>query len=356
MPTGALAALLRFQLYVLHPVTPLSSVLIVDDEPAVRDLMARWVGSLGLNARTAGDAEEALALLGAEPSDLAVIDIMMPGRDGLWLAGELRRHHPHTAVVLATAYTSLLGDERVPVADLLVKPFARGRFELAVDRGRQWRKETIEDRAWHARLSIELRERTEYICAEVEREGNASGAEQDLLIAMAATRTPSTSAHAERVTRYALSVARELGLENGDVRVLEDAAMLHDIGKLTIPESLLSKPSRLSPGEQAIVRQHVETGAEILASTRSLHHLAGIVVASHEWFGGGGYPRGLAGDAIPRAARIIALVDSYDAMTQPRQYRGSLDSSEAVSELLRCSGSQFDPGLVGAFLAVLGRH
>jgi putative nucleotidyltransferase with HDIG domain len=163
-------------------------------------------------------------------------------------------------------------------------------------------------------------------------------------------------AQAERVTRYAVAVARELELDEGDVRLLEAAALLHDIGKLTIPESLLDKPSRLSPGEQAIVRQHVETGAEILASTRSLHHLANIVAASHEWFSGGGYPRHLAGDAIPMAARIIAVADSYDAMTQQRGYRGSLDSSEAVSELLRCSGSQFDPALVAAFLAVLGRH
>jgi putative two-component system response regulator len=336
--------------------TPLTSVLIVDDEPAVRDIMARWAGSLGLNARTAGDAEEALALLKAEPSDLAVIDIMMPGRDGLWLANELQRDHPQTAVVLATAYTSLLQGDRAPVADLLVKPFARGRFELAVDRGRRWRKDTLEDLAWHARLLRELRDCVEQICTDVARHAIGGATETDILLAMALMRTPETMAHSERVTRYAMSVARELGLAGDDLQRLEGAARLHDMGKLAIPESLLTKPSALSPGEQAIVRRHVDTGAEILASTRSLHDLASIVVASHEWFGGGGYPRQLAGDAIPLAARIIAVVDAYDAMTQTRQYRGRVDSADAVCELLRCSGNQFDPAVVNAFLAVLGTH
>src|SRR5437762_14107419 len=119
-----------------------TSVLIVDDEPAVRDIMARWATSLGLTATTAANADEALATLRTQPCELAVIDIRMPGRDGLWLADELRREHPRTAVVIAMAFTSLFDAGRaVPlVADLLVKPFARDRFAMAVELGRQWRK------------------------------------------------------------------------------------------------------------------------------------------------------------------------------------------------------------------------
>jgi putative nucleotidyltransferase with HDIG domain len=240
------------------PLTPLTSVLIVDDEPAVRDIMARWA--------------------------------------------------------------------------------------------------TLDDLAWHARLLRELRDCVEHICAEVGRHAIGGATEDDILTAMARMRTPETMAHGERVARYAMSAARELGLGDDDLRLLEAAARLHDIGKLAIPESLLSKPSVLSPGEEAIVRRHVNTGAEILASSRSLHHLASIVVASHEWFSGGGYPRCLAGDATPLAARIIAVADAYDVMTHTRPYRGRLDSADAISELLRCSGSQFDPAVVDAFLAVLGRR
>jgi len=333
-----------------------TSVLIVDDEPAVRNLMARWAVSLGLNAKTACDAEEALSLLSAERCDLAVIDVMMPGHDGLWLAGELRRQHPHTAVVLATAYTSLLGSERAPVADLLVKPFARDRFELAVDRGGRWRKDALDDLAWHARLMDEMRENIESVCADMPRRAADGATENEILTAIAHARTPDTMAHSERVGRYAISVARELGLDAADMPALEDAARMHDIGKLAIPESLLNKPTRLSPGEQAIVRRHVDTGAEILASTHSLHHIADVVLTTHEWFGGGGYPRQLQGDAIPLTARIIAVADAYDVMTQGRRYCGGLTSADAVSELLRCTPSQFDPEIVAAFLAVLSRH
>ena len=125
----------------------MTSVLIVDDEPAVRDIMARWVTALGLEPRTAANADEALATLRTHHYDLAVIDIMMPGHDGLWLATQLQRDHPHTAVVIATAYSDLLEGDAPdrPIADVLVKPFQRERFALAVDRGRQWRKEALEE-------------------------------------------------------------------------------------------------------------------------------------------------------------------------------------------------------------------
>jgi len=147
---------------------PLASVLIVDDEPAVRDLISRWVSALGLRPQTAATADEALATLRTQHYDLAVIDVLMPGHDGLWLAAEVQRAHPHTAVVIATAYTELLGDttEQGPIADFLIKPFQRERFALAVDRGRQWRKEALEEVHWHAVLSIELRDRAAAAVAE----------------------------------------------------------------------------------------------------------------------------------------------------------------------------------------------
>jgi HD-GYP domain-containing protein (c-di-GMP phosphodiesterase class II) len=133
-------------------------------------------------------------------------------------------------------------------------------------------------------------------------------------------------------------------------------ARFHDIGKLAIPHALLTKPSPLTEGEKAIMREHVEVGAEILQSTQTLADAAPIVGASHQWFSGAGYPWKLAGDEIPLASRIISVVDAYDAMTQHRAYRVNVDSSDAIAELLRCCPAQFDPEVVAAFLAVLGRH
>jgi putative two-component system response regulator len=336
----------------------LSSVLIVDDEPGVRDVMARWASSLSLDTKTAGSADEALETLRSEPCDLAFIDVMMPGRDGLWLANELKREHPQTALVLATGHASRVDGEPSAraIADLLIKPFARDRFLMAVDRGRQWRKETLEELRWNSALAAELQSGIEKVAVALEERFKNGENEEEALLAMADERTGETMAHAERVLGYALSVARVLGIDPAAMPLLEGAARFHDVGKMAIPDCLLNKPSPLTQGEQAIMRRHVDAGADILASTRALRDLAPLVLATHEWFGGGGYPRNLQGDSIPLASRIIAVVDAYDAMTQDRHYRTRLGPAESIAELLRCSGSQFDPGVVGAFLTVLGIH
>jgi putative two-component system response regulator len=338
--------------------TPITSVLIVDDEPAVRDLMSRWVSSLGLRAQTAGNADEALASLRRQHCDLAVIDVMMPGHDGLWLAGEMQREHPHTAVIVATAYTELLdeGTPHPPIADFLIKPFQRDRFTLAVDRGRQWRKLALEDLHWHAVLAIELRDRAAQILHSVGRRVDDGLSEHDALAGLMVERMPDVAAHSERVARYARSVARELDAEQALGTHLDAAARFHDVGKMAMPEALLCKPSALTVGEMAIMRQHVDIGAEMLDATPSLAFAAASVRASHEWFGGGGYPKQISGLAIPFVSRIIAVADAYDAMTQDRAYRIHLESSDALAEIVRCTPAQFDPEIVAAFVAVLGRH
>jgi len=336
----------------------LASVLIVDDEPAVRELMARWVASLGMRPHTVGSADEALETLRRAHFDLAVIDVMMPGHDGIWLASQMRRDHPHTAVVISTAYAEALTSADAPqpaVADFLIKPFQRDRFALAVDRGRQWRRHALEDVEWHARLSHEMQQRCDDLCGYVRHRADQGSSERSVFIELVTECLADTLAHSERVARYAQSVARQMNAPQfGDA--LEAAALFHDIGKIAIPAALLTKPSPLTSGEMAIMRRHADIGAEMLDRTRTLRDAAPIVLASHEWFGGAGYPRRLAGSAIPLASRIIAVVDAYDAMTQDRAYRVRLDSTDAVAELLRCSPSQFDPEVVAAFLAVLGRH
>jgi putative nucleotidyltransferase with HDIG domain len=337
----------------------LASVLIVDDEPAVRELMARWVASLGMRPHTVGSADEALETLRRAHYDLAVIDVMMPGRDGLWLATQMRRDHPHTAVIISTGYAEALSSAAAPeptVADFLIKPFQRDRFALAVDRGRLWRRNVLEDVEWHARLSHELHQRCDDLCLLVRRRADQGSSEKSVFIELVAECLADTLAHSERVARYAQSVARQMNAQPQFGDALEAAALFHDIGKIAMPAALLTKPSPLTSGEMAIMRRHAEIGAEMLDRTRTLRQAAPIVLASHEWFGGAGYPRRIAGSAIPLASRIIAVVDAYDAMTQDRAYRVRFDSTDAVAELLRCSPAQFDPDVVAAFLAVLGRH
>jgi len=336
---------------------PFSSVLIVDDEPAVRDLMARWVCDMGLEARTAGNTDEALEHLHDTHYDLAVVDVRMPGRNGLWLADNLRREHPGTAVVLATAYTELLehATPPPPVADLLIKPFRRDRFIEAVDRCRQWHEQALEEVAWHSELLEGVRQVVVDVRLYADQQRRRGVNEADALMTLLEERMPDVHAHSERVGAWAASLAETLELDEPTIAMCGLAARLHDIGKLAVPESLLSTPGRLRPGEIAIIRQHVDAGASILSDTTTLSNLAPIVRASHEWFGGGGYPESLSGDAIPLGSRIITVVDAYDAMTNDRCYRDGVDTSAAAAELLRCTPRQFDPEVVIPFLATLSR-
>jgi putative nucleotidyltransferase with HDIG domain len=337
-------------------VTPLTSVLIVDDEAATRELLARWVQSLNLQACLASTAEEAVATLNAQRCDLAIIDIMMPGKNGTWLADELRRNHPGVAVVLSTGSAAMVDNTPPPVADLLIKPYKRERFVLAVDRGREWRRQGLEELERQAHLLAEVHARVLEVQREVKRAHRAGHVESDVLWQIAVAHIPEAVEHSERVERYTASIARELRLDPWSLALFERAARFHDIGKLAMPECVLAKPCPLTRGEVAIMRAHVDAGAEILAATSTLRDTAPTVMASHEWFNGQGYPVGLAGDAIPLGSRIIGVGDAYDAMTQDRRYRRRLDAVEALSELLRGASTQFDPDVVVAFLNIVNKH
>ncbi len=176
----------------------------------------------------------------------------------------------------------------------------------------------------------------------------------EALIAVAAAHDQGTDAHAHRLVSLVETTAIKLNLPEGEIHLARLAALLHDIGKIGIPDTILHKPAPLTGDEWSVMRRHPEIGRQILIQVGGVfQHLAPIVVAHHERWDGSGYPNKLAGENIPLVARIITVVDSYDAMTSNRPYRQPLPTTEARAELLRCTGSQFDPRIVTAFLQVL---
>ena len=162
-----------------------------------------------------------------------------------------------------------------------------------------------------------------------------------------------TSAHAQEVSGLAVEVARQLGLGEELVQAVELGALLHDIGKIRVPESILNKRSALDDEEWALMRTHPVVGERILAPIEALANVVPVVRSSHERWDGGGYPDGLRGEAIPIGARIVAVCDAFRAMVEPRPYRPALELEAAQAELERCSGTQFDPAAVAALLRSL---
>jgi putative nucleotidyltransferase with HDIG domain len=162
-----------------------------------------------------------------------------------------------------------------------------------------------------------------------------------------------TQGHSIRVIEYSVKIGRQLGLDDETLKDLEVAAVLHDIGKLGVPDKILKKPGRLTKEEYAIMQKHSENGEKILDGIADLEKYKKYIRAHHERYDGFGYPDGLKGENIPFISRVIFVADTFDAMTSTRPYRNGLPIQTAVDELTKCSGTQFDPQVVNAFLEVL---
>jgi len=167
---------------------------------------------------------------------------------------------------------------------------------------------------------------------------------------------PHTRGHSERVTRYSIAIARELGLSEHRVLTIEYAGLLHDMGKIGLQHDILLKPTALSDEEWSLMKQHPATGAKIVSDLHFLKGARGVVLYHHERFDGKGYPTGIAGDAIPLEARIVKVADAFDAMRSDRPYRPALTLAETLSELERGRGTEFDPQVVDALLRLIGEQ
>jgi HD-GYP domain-containing protein (c-di-GMP phosphodiesterase class II) len=165
-----------------------------------------------------------------------------------------------------------------------------------------------------------------------------------------------TRGHSERVAVYTEILARGLTLPDPEIRRMVQAGVMHDVGKIGVRYDMLNKPGKLTPEEVAVFRQHPEKGKRILEPVPCLHGLIDGCWCHHEWFDGGGYPRGLSGQNIPLVGRVVAIADAYDAMTSDRAYRRALPHEVAIGEIERCAGTQFDPELSEAFVKLIDAY
>ncbi len=326
-------------------------ILIVDDESAIRGVLARILGLEGFQCHTADSVDSALsALEKIEPEvEVVVSDIRMPDRDGTELLSELRKSFPDIAVIMLTGH----GDVDLAVrclhdgaSDFLTKPVRGSHLATAVARARERRRLVLENLSYARGLENRVRSATQ----DLEQAFQDLNTAYDMTLAALSSaidaREAGTGHHSRRVTLISMAFAERLRLPKEKLNDLSRGALLHDIGKIGIPDSILLKPGQLTAEEMMVMRRHSEIGFRILEPIPFLADAAVIVHHHHENFDGSGYPSGLSGTSIPWGARIFAVADALDAMTSDRAYRKAVSLDEALAELNRCSGTQFDPEVV----------
>ena len=331
-------------------------ILVVDDEAPVRGALHSMLQHSGYDVSAVANAEQALLHLQDDLGcDLVLVDVMMPGANGLTLLDVICHNHPDVPVVMLTAIHDIhvaTNAFRRGAIDYLLKPFERDQLLDVVLRALEHRRLLKQNAAYHQNLEQIVNFRTSRLRAtmhDLERSYDitleAMGDALDL-------RDAQTEGHSRRVAAYTIALAREMGLDAEELRLIARAALLHDIGKIATPDSILHKRGKLTPEETGIMRQHCVRGYQMLHKIPFLRNASELVYAHHENFDGSGYPLGLRGETIPLGARIFAIADTLDAITSKRPYRKRLSFVQARQEIARCAGSQFDPHIVKVFLGM----
>jgi len=312
-----------------------ATILVVEDDPHIRDALSGLLGTLGYRLLMAASAEQALDALNVVSPDLVLTDVHLGAMSGIELCARLKAdpRYELMPVVILTA----VGDLEARVAglsagadDFFTKPVAF--VELRTRLGALLR----------VRLLLSQLERAEAVIT--------------TLALTIEARDPYTLGHCDRLSRYAVAVGEALGLDREMVRSLRLGGYLHDLGKISVPDGILLKPGPLDPIEQERIRAHPGAGSDLVLGLRSMELVRPIMRHHHEKWDGSGYPDRLKGEAIPLGARIISVVDVFDALHTDRPYKAALSRSEAVSTLIReTDAGYWDPRVVETFLEIL-RH
>jgi cyclic di-GMP phosphodiesterase len=316
---------------------PRERILLVDDDRQVLRLLERILERGGYRCTSADDAEQASAALDRAPYDLLLCDVQLPGETGIDFVERALARDPRMAALMVSGLDDVtLADRAIAIGayGYVVKPFTSNDVLIAV----------------LGALSRRRRERD----AEAELRASREETIQRLCIAVEA-RDPDTATHIADMSGLCRLIARRLGLPPDRCELIRTASAMHDVGKIGIPDQILLKPGPLTASERAVMERHAEIGYRILVGSGAelLQVAATIAWTHHERCDGGGYPRGLAGDEIPLEGRIAAVADVFDALTRDRVYRPRLPPPEALAMLAEGRGSQFDPDVLDAFLAVV---
>lgn len=312
------------------------TILVVEDEPHIREVLSGLLGALGYRLLLAASAEQALDVVNVVSPDLVLTDVHLGAMSGVELCARLKAdpRYELMPVVILTA----VGDLEARVAGL-----AAGADDFFT--------KPVEFVELRTRLAALLR--VKMLLGQLER---AEAVITTLALTIEA-RDPYTLGHCDRLSRYAVALGEALGLDHEMIRALRLGGYLHDLGKIAVPDGILLKPGPLDPIEQERIRAHPGAGSDLVLGLRSMELVRPIMRHHHEKWDGSGYPDGLKGEAIPLGARIISVVDVFDALHTERPYKAALSRSDAVSLLIReTDAGYWDPKVVETFLEILRQY
>ncbi len=329
--------------------TQKTKILVVDDEPNICQILKRWLDSVGYEVETAPDGYEALKKVHAWGPDLVISDIRMPRMDGVELIRQLKLIRPDIPVIALSGLhnANIVRDAMKEGAyDYLFKPFDFEEAKISIDRALERRRLYIENLDYQKNLEKKVAEQAQKIRSLYLQ------AVQSLAIALE-EKDRYTHGHSQRVSQISEAIGEKMGFDAEGLRVLRLGGLLHDIGKIGIPESILNKPGKLSKREYDIIKTHPAEGERILRPIIEERGILQIVRHHHERMDGSGYPDRLKGDKIPLVARIAAVADAFDALTSERAYRKPMEGGRAIDYMISETGTHFDPQVMKAFTDVV---
>ena len=348
-------------------------VLVIDDEEVIRNLLKDTLTDVGYEVVTRDSGQKGIDAVASNTYDVVITDIRLPDIDGIHVLESLKKHDPDAVVLVITGYPSfetVRDTLRLGAHDYLTKPFNIEEITFTVKNSVNYRRMVITNKRLVDELekkNMLLEEQTAILEVRVkERTKNLQKLYEDLrktyvntIKALADTieaKDSYTRSHSDNVTKYAVAIGQQLGLSSKELEEIREASELHDLGKIGIDDYILRKPDKLTAQEWEQVKNHSAKGAQILENLGFLKQVVDLVHHHHERFDGKGYPDGIGGTDIKLGARIIALADSYEAMTSKRPYRKKpLSKEEAIKEIKKNSGTQFDPKVVDAFLKAIDK-
>ena len=325
------------------------TVLVVDDERHVREIVARWLADEGYCCAQADSAEAAWKYLQEHEVHLLTLDVIMPGRSGLDLLHDVAKAYADVAVIMLTA----TGQTDTTIQSLthgacayLLKPFLREELVFHVRKALERRQLLIDRREHMLDLENKVREQTHIIRRSQEEVIHR-------LVSASQYRDEETGMHIRRTGLLSEFLAKAAQWSATEAENLRMAAPMHDVGKIGIPDAIVRKPGELTHNEFEVMKTHTIIGAKMLAGSDApiLQMAEEIALHHHEHWDGSGYPRGLAGHAIPESARIMGIVDVYDALSHDRVYRPALPEEKVLAIMQQGAGTHFDPLLLPLFFS-----